>query len=176
MEKQEFAIFASAVRTYYPDKNFLPNNEAMALWYREVQDIPFPVIEAGLRKWVATNKWPPTIADIREMASEVTAGDIPDWGTGWHQVCEAMRKFGREYPKRSYASMHPLVAEAAQQLGNWWDLCVSGNLEADRANFRMIYESLAKKEKADRQLALPLQEQIKQLQGNSGLLSIGTGE
>jgi hypothetical protein len=72
--------------------------------------------------------------------------------------------------------MHPLVAEAAQQLGNWWDLCVSGNLEADRANFRMIYESLAKKEKADRQLALPLQEQIRQIQSNSGLLQIGTGE
>lgn len=175
MDKKQFAIFASAVRTYYPDKNFLPNNEAMALWYREVQDIPFPVIEAGLRKWVATNKWPPTIADIREMASEVTAGDIPDWGTGWMQVCDAMKKFGREYPKKSYASMHPLVAEAAQQLGGWWDLCVSGNLESDRANFRMIYESLAKREKADRQLALPLQEAIKQLQGNQERLQIGEG-
>jgi hypothetical protein len=57
MTKQEFATFAMALKTYYPREQILPNQQAMELWYRELQDIPMQVAEATLRKWVSTNKW-----------------------------------------------------------------------------------------------------------------------
>ena len=164
MDKQEFATLAMAIRTYYPKENILPNKEAMQLWFRELNDIPYQVAEAALRKWVSTNKWSPSIAEIREAAANIQNGDIPDWGEGWKQVCEAMRKFGREYPKSALASMDELTAEATRQLGTWWNLCSSTNVEADRANFRVIYESLAKKKKVSQQMALPLHETIYRLQ------------
>lgn len=175
MTKQEFALLASAMRSYFPKEDkLLPTREAMELWYRELQDIPFPVAEAALRKWVATNKWSPSISEIREMAADVTTGDIPDWGTGWNQVCTAMRTYGRERPQSAYKSMHPFVAEAAQNLGDWWNLCVSTNTDADRANFRMIYETLAKRKRDERQLAFTLQEAIGQIQ-SGGILRIEGG-
>ena len=164
MNKQEFASFAMAMKTYYSKEQLLPNQQAMELWFRELQDIPIDVAEAALRKWVSIQKWSPTIAEIRELASEISYGDIPDWGEGWKQVCEAMRKFGREYPKSALASMDDLTAEATKQLGTWWNLCSSTNVEADRANFRIIYESLAKKKKVSQQMALPLHEAIYKLQ------------
>jgi hypothetical protein len=165
MTPKEFALLASALRSYFPrEDKLLPTKESMELWYRELQDIPYPTAEAALRKWVATSKWSPSIAELREMAAEVTTGDIPDWGTGWRQVCDAMRNYGREYPKSAYASMHPVVAEAAKGLGSWWNLCVSDNTDADRANFRMIYEPLAKRKREERQLSLPLQNTINKLQ------------
>lgn len=178
MDKKEFSTFVMALRTYYPKEQILPNEQAMALWYRELQDIPFDVAETTLRKWVSTNKWSPSIAEIREMASEISNGDIPDWGEGWQQVCDAMRKFGREYPKSAYASMHPAVADAAKQLCNWWDLCCSPNLEQNRSNFRMIYESLANRRRKEQQIALPLQDSINRMQisfGEKGQLQIGFG-
>ena len=94
MDKREFGLFASAIRTYYPREQILPNKEAMELWFRELQDIPFPVAEASLRKWVSTNKWSPSIADIRELSANVQNGDIPDWGEGWEEVQRAIRKHG----------------------------------------------------------------------------------
>ena len=76
MDKQEFATLAMAIRTYYPKENILPNKEAMQLWFRELHDIPYNVAEAALRKWVSTNKWSPSIAEIREMAANIQNGDI----------------------------------------------------------------------------------------------------
>jgi hypothetical protein len=91
MNKQEFATFAMALRTYYPKENILPNKEAMALWFREVQDIPFPVAEAALRKWVATNKWSPSIAEIREMTAGIQNGEQLTWGEAWERALRAVR-------------------------------------------------------------------------------------
>ena len=78
MTKQEFAQFAMALRTYFPKEQLLPNTQAMELWYQELADIPFDVAQLTLRKWVSTNKWSPSIAEIRELAATVTDGELPD--------------------------------------------------------------------------------------------------
>ena len=71
MTKQEFAILASAIRTYYPKEKILPNQQAMQLWFIHLQDIPYKVAEIALEKWVINNKWSPTIADLREYVKKV---------------------------------------------------------------------------------------------------------
>ena len=169
MNKQEFGLFASAIRTYYPKENILPNQQAMELWYRELQDIPYPVAEAGLRQWVSTNKWSPSIAEIREMASTVQNGIIPDWGEGWEQVLLAIRKYGTYRISEAMESFDPITKRCVERLG-FRNICLSENINQDRANFRMIYEQMAEREKKDKQLALPLQQLIQGLQGNAELL------
>ena len=94
MDKKEFSLFASALRTYYPREKLLPNEQAMTLWYNQLQDIPYKVAEATLNKWVAIEKWSPSIADIRQLATELVNGAIKDWGDGWEQVEKAIRRYG----------------------------------------------------------------------------------
>ena len=163
MTKQEFATLAAAIRTYYPKENILPNQQAMELWFRELQDIPYQVAEAGLRQWVSQNKWSPSIAEIREMASTVQNGSIPDWGEGWEQVLMAIRKFGTYRIPEAMESFDPLTRRCVERLG-FRNICMSENINHDRANFRMIYEQLADRQKKESQLALPLQQIIKTLQ------------
>lgn len=67
MTEQEFAKFAMGLKTYYPRENLLPNRPAMELWYRQLQDLPYEVAETALNKWVSTNKWSPSIAEIDVM-------------------------------------------------------------------------------------------------------------
>ena len=176
MTRQEFATLAMEIRTYYPKEQILPNQQAMELWYRELQDIPANVAEAALRKWVATNKWSPTIAELRETAAEVLKGEIPDWGEGWKQVQNAIRFYGRERQKSAIESMHPLVGEVAERMG-WWNLCMSTNPGADRETFRKMYEIFTEREQARQQMGLPLQEVINQLRleatDENGFLKIG---
>ena len=163
MNKTEFGIFASALRTYYPREALLPNKEAMELWYRELQDIPYPVAEASLRKWVSTNKWSPSIAEIREMTAEIKHGEKLDWGEAWERTMLAIRKYGSYRPKEAMDSLDPLTRKVVERMG-FRELCMSENTMQDRANFRMIFETLAEREKKQRQIALPLQEVIAQLQ------------
>ena len=174
MDKKEFSMFAMALKTYYPKEQLLPNQQAMELWFRELQDIPFTVAEAALRKWVSTQKWSPSIAEIREMTVNVQYGEIPDWGEGWEQVMYAIRRYGIYRPKEALDSLDPLTRQCVERLG-FRELCMSENITADRANFRMCYETLAKRQQTDQQLALPLQKVISQIQTN-GLLKLEGGE
>lgn len=168
MTKQEFAVFAAALRTYYPRETLLPNQQAMELWYRELQDIPYAVAEAGLRQWVATNKWSPSIADIRAMTSEVAHGEIADWGDGWGKVLKAISQYGSYRESEALNSLDELTRTCVQRLG-FRNICMSENIETDRANFRMMYEQMAEKKKRQQQTPIPLQRLISGLQGQ-GLL------
>lgn len=148
MDKKQFATFAAALKTYYPKEQLLPNSQAMELWYRQLQDIPYIVAEASLNKWVATNKWPPTIAEIREMAMTVTAGEKMLWSDGWEQVQVAIRKYGSYNIPAAMESFDDITRQTVQRL-NFRELCMSTNPMQDRANFRMIFEQIAdRKEKA----------------------------
>jgi len=151
MDKKEFATFAMALKTYYPREQLLPNQQAMELWYRELCDIPYYVAEAGLRKWVVNNKWSPSIAEIREMTTDVTKGEIPDWGEGWDSTCRAIRRYGSYNVKEAMASLDEITRETVRRIG-FINLCMSENVTADRANFRMIYEQLADRKRKEEKM------------------------
>lgn len=174
MTGKEFATWAMALKTYYPRENLLPNEAAMELWFQELQDLPYQVAEASLRKWVQTNKWSPSIAEIRGLAASCVRPEIPDWGEAWEQTLKAIRKFGSYRQKEALESLDPLARKTVERLG-FRDLCLSTNTMQDRANFRMIYENLSQREQTKQQIALPLQEAIGrlQLEQKNGMLMIG---
>ena len=166
MNKKEFATFAMALKTYYPRENLLPNEQAMELWFAQLQDIPYEVAEVGLNKWVALNKWSPSIADIREMASSIQFGDVPDWGEAWQEVSNAVRRYGSYRPNEALESMSPLTRKATERIG-FVNICMSENPSAERASFRMIYENLVEREKKDAQIPMPLKNLISQMQNTN---------
>jgi hypothetical protein len=169
MTKQEFGIFASALRTFYPKEQILPNQQAMELWYSQLKDIPYEVAETSLNAHVATNKWSPSIAEIREMASTVQNGAIPDWGDGWEQVIMAIRKYGMYQIPEAMESFDPITRQCVERLG-FRNICMSENIATDRANFRMIYEQLQERKKKDSQMSLPLKNLIQGIQQKQQIL------
>ena len=173
MTDKEFATFAMALKTYYPRENLLPNDKAMELWFRQLQDIPFKVAEIGLQKWVSLNKWSPSIADIREMASTITKGELPDWGDAWQEVQRAIRCYGSYRADEALESLSPLARKATERIG-FTNICMSESPEASRANFRMIYESLADREKRDAQIPESVKNMIGQIQNKMIEVKDGT--
>lgn len=162
MTKQEFAQFVMALKTYYPRETLLPNNQAVELWYRQLSDIPYNIAEVALNQWVATNKWSPSIADIRETANGIQNDEKFDWGEGWAQVQHAIRYYGYYSQQKALESMDEITRQAVQQMG-WKNICMSENEAADRANFRMIYERLAERRKQDAQIPERLHQLIDQM-------------
>ena len=177
MNKQEFATFAMALKTYYPREPLLPNKQAMELWFRELCDIPFDVAEMALRKWVATNKWSPSIADIREMTSGIVNGDPMTWGESWEKALNAVRRFGSYNKMAALDSLDPLTRKCVENIG-YIELCMSENIMADRAHYQRIFEVYSKREQTNQRIAAPLLEAISQVQlkGADGeRLQIGSG-
>ena len=68
MTATEFAQLAAAIKTYYPRDNVLPTDRAMELWFDALKDLEYRNAVAGLKKYVESHKYPPTISDIREYA------------------------------------------------------------------------------------------------------------
>lgn len=162
MDREQFARFAMALKTYYPRDGLLPNNEALNLWFIQLQDLDYKVVELSLNKWVAVNKWPPTIADIRETAANIVLGDAPDWGEGWQQVLKAIGVYGMYRQQDALDSMDDITRQCVERIG-WWNICTSENPSADRANFRMMYEATAERQKREMQLPQMTRAQISQI-------------
>ena len=169
MTKQEFSKWVMALKTYYPREQLLPNTAAIELWYQELSDIPMNVAEMALRKWVATSKWSPTIAEIREMCVDVKRGDAPDWSDGWAQVQLAIRRFGQYNPKEALAMLDPITRDTVKRLG-FYNLCVSENPISDRKQFKDTFEIMAKREQMRLQLPIGLQDNIKSIQAEFKLM------
>lgn len=168
MERQEFMQFVAALRTYYPRENLLPNKEAIALWYRMLGDLSYPLLCGALDKWVSTNKWSPSIADLRQTAVAISEGEVMDYGEGWQEVTRAIGKYGFYRKDEALASMSPLTREVVKRLG-WDTLCLSESPAADRANFRQIWETLAKREHEDRAIAPGIKTMLSGLAGSLAL-------
>lgn len=166
MTRKEFSIFAMALKTYYPKENILPNEQAMTLWFKHLEDIPYQVAEIVLDKWVALNKWSPSIADIRKMASETVTGKEKDWSEAWEELKRAVRLYGAPREKEALESMSPLTREIVKRFG-FKEYCFSENEDAYKANFRMAYEREAKKREETAQLPEVLQARL------NGILQIG---
>lgn len=164
MDKREFAIFADAMKTYYPkEKNLLPNDRALELWFDQLSDIPYDVATIGLRKWVAISEWSPSIADVRRMASEVTRPKVKSWGEAWEDVIRSIQRYGHVDPKGAFAMMDDITKKVVRQIG-YMNLCMSENQAADRANFRTMYEREAERQAQDAQLPTSLRELIGKMQ------------
>lgn len=163
MTRDEFRKFAMALKTYYPREQLLPNREAMELWYRELADIPYTVAEAALRKYVSTNKFSPTIADIREMAATVMYGEKPQWADGWNQLEKAIRKYGSYNVHAAMESMDDITRATVKRLG-YRNLCLSTNQMADRANFRTVFEQLVDRRQKEQQMSISLSQIIESIQ------------
>lgn len=162
MEREQFKILCKGMKAVYTQATFLPDADAFNVWFALLGDLEYPVLNAAIQKYMLINKFPPTIADLREIATSISIGDVPDWGEGWEKVLQAIRRFGYYRESEAMQTMDQLTQTCVKRLG-WRNLCMSENSNQDRANFRMIYEQLAERTKKEATLPISLNNTIKQL-------------
>lgn len=144
MTKEEFKVLAAGLKAVYASQNFLPDREAMAVWYKLLEDLDYSIAAAAAQKYMCTNRFPPTPADIRQQCVSFAPEAKSDWLQGWSYVGRVMSRYGYNRPQEAIAALKafdPVAGTVAEQLG-WQNLCMSENQVADRANFRQAYETL----------------------------------
>lgn len=165
MTTDEFTLWAMSMRTYYPKENILPNSQAMELWFLQLKDIPYETAQNILNKWASTNKWSPSIADIRQMASENLVGTVQEWNEAWHEVRMAIRKFGSYREQEALESMSPMTRKVTEQIG-FHILCMSEeeDMKWYSEQFRKIYTNYAEKAKQDLMIPQQIKDMLKAIE------------
>lgn len=158
MTREEFAIIASGMKTMYKREGFLDSAESMSVWYELLKDLTYKQVSVAVQKYMLTKKFAPTVAEIRELCVPKKG----DWSDGWEQVVRAIKKFGVYDPEGAYAFMDDTTRKAVKRLG-WQEICLSENLTADRANFRIVYEQIESRHHEEAVLPESIKERIEKI-------------
>ena len=78
MTKQEFATLVVAMQAMY-GKDFIGTEEALDVWYALLHDLDYQIISKALQQYMLTNKFKPTVAELREIYTELVSPTISDW-------------------------------------------------------------------------------------------------
>ena len=84
MTFDEFAKIAKGLKAAYTSEKFLPDKDALKIWYGLLKDLTYEQASVAAMAYMSINKFPPTIADIREQAIKTSNADLTDnWSDGW---------------------------------------------------------------------------------------------
>ena len=162
MKFEQFKVLVKGMKAVYTSPNFLPDADSVKIWYELLKDLPYELANIAIQRHMATNKFPPTVAEIRAAAVESVYRPV-DWSDGWEQFRKAVSKYGYYQQEAALNSLDDLTRRVVKRLG-WKQLCESENQMQDRANFRMIYEQEQQREEEKAALPAGLKTQIEKLQ------------
>lgn len=143
MNIDKFNSIIKAVRSAYPQFKFIDSKEGAEIWLKALQDVPDEIVGLAFEKYIMTEKFPPSIAEIRAKIIECTGRNINDWTTAFDLTNRAIRNFGsyREAEAIEWiAEQDEVAGEIARRLG-FKELCLSENVEVIRGQFRRAYEA-----------------------------------
>lgn len=140
-------------------------DDSMAVYARLLIDLDYDAANASAARLIATSKFPPTVAEIREATLAMQHGEVRAGGEAWGDVLRAISRYGRyRTPGREFQFADPVVGECVAAL-KWRELCDSESQEADRARFIQLYDRLAaQRRRTELSEGLPAVQRYRELQ------------
>lgn len=115
----------------------------VAMYYRLLQDIPVEQLQVVVDECVATHKFLPTVAEVREKYYDLAGAMLEQSAAeAWGSVELAIRRVTRYGTPRF---KDPRVAKVVEMMG-WQELCNSDKPAVDRAQFMRMYAEVAERE------------------------------
>lgn len=91
---EDFRVIAKGLQAAFPRDNFIPNEYTFNLWYTALQDIPYPTLNKACTSYIMSQKFPPTIADIRQIAYDLDAPADDLAAEEWAKLMKALGHAG----------------------------------------------------------------------------------
>lgn len=147
----------------------------MASYRRFMLDLDYAAANAAVERLIATSRFLPTVAEIREATLALVVGEKRDGGEGWGDVLGAVSRWGRyRTPGIDFQFADPVTHECVRLMG-WVNICDSENQVADRARFIELYAQLAAKDRREMLTGgLPAIRRLREAQGEPAKLPSGT--
>lgn len=67
MSKEQFKEIVELLRNTYRQQEFMADISEWTAWYECLKDLQFEWLKPAVIQWVQENKFPPTIAELRDL-------------------------------------------------------------------------------------------------------------
>lgn len=118
----------------------------MDVWFVLLHDLDYQILSKALQKYMLTNKFKPTVAELREIYADLICPVISDWSKGWEKVGKAIGHYGMYRAEEAMEIFDEVTREAVKRLG-FQNICLSENIVADRARFAEIYQAIQQRKR-----------------------------
>lgn len=158
MTRADAAKLVAIVVTAYPNYDKFRDPKAVEatvnLWAIMFESDPGGIVGLAVKKHIATNKWPPSVAEIRELMLEAQRPDLIPPDQAWAAVSDLMYQVGQYNHGDIHQQLPPLIARAVETIGwgNLWEMhrayAIGGKPGMDRVAFMQQYTPMYEREKS----------------------------
>ena len=146
MDLQVFVKCISVLEKSYDKFNITNDKDKLMLWYEMLGDRSEIEFMLGVKKYIKSSEFAPTIAGIKKAIADIITSQAPDGMEAWNELQMAIRRFGMYREQEALESLSDRTRRVVKSLG-FKNLCISENQMADRAHFLRMFESMSSRER-----------------------------
>ena len=171
MEREEFKILVKAMKAVYAQPTFIPDKDAFDVWYGLLQDLPYEQANLAIQKYMTSERFPPTIADIRTKATEIIAPAEESMSElqAWALVQRAIRNSGYN-SEEEFAKLPEACQRAVGTAANLkeWALMDSERVETvEQSHFIRNYRTTVQRISEEKKLPESIRLLIASMRDNA---------
>lgn len=168
MKREEFKTLVKGMKAVYAQPTFIPDKDAFNVWYELLKDLPYKQVNAAIQKHMVTERFPPTIADLREKAVGIVEQKMDEMSEleAWALVREAIGN--SLYHAEEEFELLPEACRIA--IGNpdnlrEWGMMDSEQVETvEQSHFIRNYRAAVKRISDDRKMPASVMTMIAEIQ------------
>ncbi len=121
MTEQETIRIVTLIVMSYPSSEKFKDETSLkgmvAAWRVFFADDNAQLVELAVQKHINVNKWPPSVAEIREQIISIVRPDIVPPDVAWSAVCDLLYAYGEFSSPNLYSVLPELVARTVETIG-----------------------------------------------------------
>lgn len=163
LTKNEFRTLVKAMKAVYAQPTFLPDEDAVKVWYAMLRDIEYPALSGAVKRHMMTSSFPPTIADLRKQVVAPKTEAMSDL-EAWSLVRAAISNSAYN-SESEYAKLPPLVQKAIGNPANLREMAlmdIDAVNSVEQSHFLRVYRTTVERESQRLQLSPAMRELLEQ--------------
>lgn len=155
-KKDTIQLFAILIQAYPNFDKFQSDDQIELMvnaWAQLFEDDDSRIVGLAVKKHIMTSKWPPSIAEIREIMTDITHPDLIPPDQAWAAVADLLYSVGEHNYGDSHRRLPQLIADTVDAIG-WHTLyqlhrgSYGGNKDGmDRVAFMDLYKPAYERER-----------------------------
>lgn len=154
MTKEEFRILVKGMKSIYPQATFIPDQTAYDMWFVLLQDLSYQNASKAIQRYMVSEKFPPTPADIREYSVNELClhqmSELEAWSIVYKAICNSNYNADAEF------DLLPVVIQkavgCAANLREWAQMDNETVQSVEQSHFIRSYRAAVERQKMDAKL------------------------